>query len=75
MTVIEKNVITGKVATREYTQKELADIEASKPTQKELDVRNLAELRLKAQLAEEELILMAGATAEAVAYQDAKRGS
>jgi hypothetical protein len=74
MSVIEKNVITGKVTKRPYTQEELANIEASKPTQEELGKRNLAKLRREALMAEEELMLMSGTSVEAVAYQNAKNG-
>ena len=70
--VIERNVITGKVTERPYTQKELDNIEASRPAQVELDRRNLAELRRKALLAEEEKMLMSGTTLEAIAYRVAK---
>lgn len=67
--VIERNVQTGKVTERPYTQQELDNIEASQPTQEEVDKQNLAELRRKALLAEEELMLMSGTSPEAMAYQ------
>lgn len=70
--VIERNVMTGEVITRPYTQKELDNIEASKPTQIELDKQNLAELRQKALVAEKEKMLMSGTSLEAIAYQEAK---
>lgn len=72
MDVIEKNVVTGKVTERNYTQKELDNIEAAKPSQAELDKRNLAELRRRAILAEEELMITSGASPEAIAYKAAK---
>jgi hypothetical protein len=70
--VIEKNVITGKVTERPYTQKELDNIEASKPARAELDKRNLSRFRQKALLAEQEKMLMSGTTPEALAYRAAK---
>ncbi len=72
MDVTEHNVTTKKVIKRNYTQKELDNIEASKPSQVELDKRNLAELRQVAVLAEEELMIMSGASPAAIAYKAAK---
>ncbi len=73
MKVIEKNVITGVVTERSYTQKELDDI--AEANARELPQRQIREKRediaTKREAAIEE-ILMAGTSAKAVAYQNAK---
>ncbi len=71
MKVIERNVITGKVTERPYTQKELDNIaimateSASKRKirDKEKDIETKREAAI-------ESLLLSGTSPEAVAYQD-----
>lgn len=72
MKVIEKNVITGKVTERNYTQKELDAIavnEAGRLDKKKITDKQ-SDIDTKRNAAVEE-ILLAGTSAKAIAYQDA----
>ncbi len=73
--VIEKNVITGKVITRPYTQKELDTVAiATTLSANKKKIRDKEEdIRAKREAAIEEL-LISGTSIEAKAYQDVKAG-
>ncbi|MBT6048973.1 MAG: hypothetical protein HOG49_19415 [Candidatus Scalindua sp.] len=74
MLVIEKNVITGKVTQRQYTQKEkdaVAVMAINEATNKVIRDKE-ADIKAKRESAIEK-ILMNDTSIEALAYQDAKR--
>ena len=74
MLVIEKNVITGKVTQRQYTQKEkdaVAVMAINEATNKVIRDKE-ADIKAKRESAIEK-ILMNDISIEALAYQDAKR--
>lgn len=75
MKVIARNVQTGEVTERDYTQKELDAVAVmaieSANKKKVRDKENDIETKREAAIEE---LLMSGTTPEAVAYQDAKNG-
>jgi len=72
MKVIERNVVTGVVTERDYTDKEKAQVVEAEKMSKKKRARRLKEenIRVKRKAAVEEL-LMAGTSPKAVEYQNA----
>ncbi len=70
MKVIAKNVITGEITERDYTQEEQDAVALM--IADSASIKKIVDIQIKREAAVEE-ILMAGTSVNAIAYQNAKK--